>query len=91
MNGERFAVNLNWQSARIAEVGFEGSPDIFERPPILLGVTYGKEIDIAGTPIEFSLVANNLLGEEQLFEQGNDTFENFLLGRTFSIGLTARF
>ncbi|MBK5911637.1 hypothetical protein CCR85_09075 [Rhodothalassium salexigens] len=89
--GEKLAVVLNWQSERLQEVGTLGRPDIFERPPIMVDFVYSREFDLGETPMQVRFSAQNLLNEEEFLSQGGETTENFQIGRTFSISLSAEF
>lgn len=88
---ERFAVNLNYTGDRITDIGIAGAPDLFEDPPIIVGITYGRDFEMAGGVWTVSLEADNLLGEDFRLSQGGLVTEAYRLGRSFSFGLSARF
>ncbi|MEM8799086.1 MAG: TonB-dependent receptor [Pseudomonadota bacterium] len=100
-NGSRAAFLLNFTNDRIAEVGLgispepgelpTGSPDVIENPPLMVDFVYGKSFELADTAFEFTFKASNLLNDDIFLTQGDEIFENFTIGRTFSIGLKASF
>ncbi len=90
--GERGAILFNFTGERVETVGVLGLPETFERPPALLDVVYSKEIaGFFGGTYELSFEARNLLDDDYVLEQGGITIEQYDLGRTFSVGVTARY
>ncbi|MES2754176.1 MAG: TonB-dependent receptor [Pseudomonadota bacterium] len=89
--GERWAFLFNYASKRISDVGSFGVPDVIEKPPITLDFVTAKAIDIGGKQIELSFKASNIIGEEFRRTQGGLTYENYPLGRSFSLGAKTRF
>lgn len=89
--GERFAILYNWTSDRIEDAGLAGAPDLFDRPPMLLGLNYTREFELLGGLWEFNFEADNLLGQDAELVQGPFIAEEFELGRTFQIGFKATY
>ncbi len=91
--GERAAILFNFTDGRIDTVGVLGTPDQVERPPALLDLVYSKEFSLPGVPgsYELSFRARNLLNDDYELLADNIFVEQYDLGRTFSMGLRARF
>lgn len=90
--GERFAVLFNYTGDRISDVGSFGVPDVIEEPPIGLDVTFAKSFPIGSRGEEFELgfSARNLLNDDFKRTQGDQIYEQYDLGRTFSLGAKIR-
>lgn len=78
----------------LSGVGFQ--PDIIERPGIRLDLVIRQGIELAGGKFEVKFEARNLTHtpyrESQTFDGGSEVFVNrYELGRTFSLGVSAKF
>ncbi|MCP5145027.1 MAG: TonB-dependent receptor [Gammaproteobacteria bacterium] len=89
-NDEKLALLFNFADERIAEVGVNNQPDVFEEPPVLLDFVYQRGFDFHGWPMTVKFEATNLLNDNTYLRQGGVTFERFSIGRSFSLGLTVR-
>lgn len=89
--GERMAVLFNYAGDRISDVGTFGLPDVIENPPITLDFTFAKTLPIRGRDVELSFKANNLLADDFRRSQGGLVYEQYDLGRSFSLGVKTRF
>lgn len=90
-NGERVALLMNYTGKRISDVGLFEAPDQFEKPPISVGLTYSRDIELAGGIFKFSFEADNLIGDDFILEQGGLIVEEYKRGRTFKIGVKATY
>ncbi|MDX2286963.1 MAG: TonB-dependent receptor [Bacteroidia bacterium] len=88
--GLQVSLNYNVFGPRISVVGGV-SPDVYEQPRGLLNLSVGKSI---GDNVSIRLRANNLLNPEykQTYEyKGVEyLFQNFRLGRSYSVGVTVK-
>lgn len=91
-------VIVNYVSERITArgAGAAGSrePDYIQEPGVFLDFVYRKDFDVAGREMGFSLEVRNLLGTDfdEYQELGNKIrINNYDLGSSVSVGLTARF
>jgi outer membrane receptor protein involved in Fe transport len=88
---------LNYASERVLARGnvSSGQPDFVEKPGLFLDAVYRREMDLAGHGLTLSLEARNLLAtrhqEYQQFGGGRVDVNVYDLGRTCSVGVTARF
>lgn len=89
--GEMAALNVNYTGERITDIGISGAPDLFEEPPVIVGVTYARDVEIGGGLWTLSFEADNLMGEDFLLRQGGLAVEAYRLGRTFSLGASVKF
>ncbi len=94
--GERAAILFNYTGERIDAVGTLGRGDQIETPPILLDFVYSREFDLFPESFmeglyEVKFAARNLLGDEYTLEQDGFVIEEYEVGRTFTIGLTAKY
>lgn len=89
--GERVSLVLNYQGKRIDGTGLFGAPDVYENPPILLNFVYKRNVDVFGGPLEVSFKAENLLNDDYRRTQGEGIFEQYDLGRAFSLGFKYSF
>ena len=89
--GERMAFLFNYAGERISDVGSFGVPDVIEKPPVEIDFVAAKAFDVFGGQLEFSFKARNLLNSEFKRTQGGQTYENYPIGRTFSLGAKVRF
>lgn len=102
---EVLAVDEVEEDARLLDVvGFAASggagaagsrePDYIQEPGVFLDFVYRKDFDVAGREMGFSLEVRNLLGTDfdEYQELGNKIrINNYDLGSSVSVGLTARF
>ncbi len=89
---------VNYVSERITArgAGSAGSrePDYIQEPGVFLDFVYRKDFDVAGREMGFSLEVRNLLNTDfdEYQELGNKIrINNYDLGSSVSVGLTARF
>lgn len=89
---------VNYVSDRITARGAGAAgarePDYIQDPGVFLDFVYRKSFDYAGRELGFSLELRNLLGTDydELQELGNRIrINNYTLGRSASVGLSARF
>lgn len=98
----QLTVLFNYASDRVTNRGPVGGgggvrlPDLIERPGIRLDVVARQGIDVLGKTIELKAEARNLTGtryrESQTFENGKRVdFNNYRLGRIFSLGASITF
>lgn len=69
----------------IAQVGVQGSPDIYQEPVHQIDLNLSQRLP-AGLSLSFK--ANNLLNPEEKWTQGPGVVRQSRAGRTFSLGLT---
>ncbi|MCH8686350.1 TonB-dependent receptor domain-containing protein [Pedomonas mirosovicensis] len=89
--GERFALIFNFTGERIDDVGLLQAPNFVEKPPVMLNLTYARAFSLWGGEYEFSFEAENLLGDDFMIKQGDFVAEQYDIGRTFKIGISARY
>lgn len=97
-SGEAATLLVNYSSKRIRAVGAGGPgslPDIYEKPPISLDLTYSRPFTLGGGEYEFGFNVENILGQKYQATQqigasrvDVDTYE---LGTSFSISLKRTF
>ncbi|MCG8443022.1 MAG: TonB-dependent receptor, partial [Caulobacterales bacterium] len=93
----RARILLNYNSDRILFLRSDDAtrPNTVEVPPITLDFRYSRAWDLFNREVEFSFTARNLLDDN--FETTRQTdfgeliFDQYELGRSFSVGLTGRF
>lgn len=89
-DGERSGTQVNLLynvfGARIAEVGADGAPDVYEQPVHQLDLSLRQEL---GRGFALTFDAQNLVDPEVRFTQGGETVSTHRRGRTFTVG--ARF
>lgn len=78
----------NVSGERLVGVGTFGLPDIMEQPFHALDLVASWGFHEGWT---VRLQVENLLGSKQRFEQGGETAEEYTIGSTISLSLTARF
>ncbi|RYY24187.1 MAG: TonB-dependent receptor [Sphingomonadales bacterium] len=88
-------VLFNYASERVTNRGANLLPDIVETPGIRLDVVARQGFTMAGVDFEMKLEGRNLTGtkyrEYQQFETNAVEVNRYRLGRTVSLGLTAKF
>ena len=90
---------LSYASKRVTNRGpIQGEarqPDIVEEPGLRLDLVLRQEFDFLGTPVEMKIEGRNLTGQDyEEFQQAGDTridVNRYDLGRTFSLGFSAKF
>ncbi|MFN4091488.1 MAG: TonB-dependent receptor domain-containing protein [Brevundimonas sp.] len=89
---------VNYVSERITARGAGAAgtrePDYIQDPGVFLDFVYRQDFDVAGREMGFSLEVRNLLGTDfdEYQELGNKIrINNYDLGSSVSVGLTARF
>lgn len=84
----------NYASKRTTARGQAGAPDFEQEPGILLDFTLRHRFEVWGREFTAGFEARNLLGEEfdEYQKRGGDEIKlnNYDLGRSFSVSLTAR-
>ena len=84
----------NYASKRTTARGQAGAPDFEQEPGILLDFTFRHRFEVWGRDFTAGFEARNLLGEEfDEFQKRNGSeikLNNYELGRSFSISLSAR-
>ncbi len=85
---------VNYASKRTTARGQAGAPDFEQEPGITLDFTFRHKFEVWGREFTAGLEGRNLLGEEfdEFQKRGGDTIKlnNYELGRSLSISLTAR-
>ncbi len=86
---------LTYASKRVTNRGPSGQPDLIEKPGIRLDLVVRQGFSLGGADLELKLEGRNLtntkfeesqtLGSSKIFNNGYD------IGRSFSIGLSAKF
>ena len=86
---------LTYASKRVTNRGPSGQPDLIEKPGIRLDLVVRQGLSLGGADLELKLEGRNLtntkfeesqtLGSSKIFNNGYD------IGRSFSIGLSAKF
>jgi hypothetical protein len=88
--GLQLSLNYNVFGPRIAVVGGK-SPDVYEKPRSLMNLSIGKDL---GEHVSIRLRANNLLNPAYRmtyeYKGVEYDFQNYKIGRSFSIGLTVK-
>jgi TonB-dependent receptor len=86
---------LTYASDRVTQRGPGDTPDLVERPGILLDFVWREEVQMGAVPMELKFQVRNILGTEYRESQslGDSVIFNnrFDVGTTFSLGLTAKF
>jgi len=84
----------NYASKRTTARGQAGAPDFEQEPGIMLDFTFRHRFEVWGQEFTAGFEARNLLGEEfDEFQKRGGTeikLNNYDLGRSFSVSLTAR-
>ncbi|MCC3861764.1 TonB-dependent receptor domain-containing protein [Pseudemcibacter aquimaris] len=92
VNGERFNIILNYQGDRIYRLGTFSRPDLVEEMPFELNMLYTRDFELAsGAIITGTLKAKNLLNETPVRKQGTEIAQQYVAGRSFSIGFKYAF
>jgi hypothetical protein len=85
---------LNYASKRTTARGQAGAPDFEQDPGVLLDFTFRQKFEAWGHEFTAGFEARNLLGEafDEFQKRGGDEIKlnNYDLGRSFSISLSAR-
>ncbi|MFN3514103.1 MAG: TonB-dependent receptor domain-containing protein [Phenylobacterium sp.] len=88
-------VLVNYASERTTARGQAGAPDFVQDPGVLVDLTVRRKLEVWGMDYTLSFEARNLLGEEfdESQKRNGDKIRlnNYELGRSFSLGLSARF
>jgi hypothetical protein len=86
---------VNYASKRVTARGQAGAPDFEQEPGVLLDFTFRHKFEMWGTEFTAGFEARNLLGEEfdEFQARGGDEIKlnNYDLGRSFSVSLSARY
>jgi TonB-dependent receptor len=86
---------LTYASDRVTQRGPGVTPDLVERPGVLLDFVWREEVMMGSLPMELKVQVRNILGTEYRESQslGDSTILNnrYDVGTSFSLGLTARF
>ncbi len=86
---------LNYASDRVSFRGPNGQPDLIERPGLRLDVVLRQGVRVRGLNFEIKAEARNLTGTRyQEFQTlGTSRIDNnsYVLGRTFALGVAAKF
>ncbi len=86
---------LTYASDRVTQRGPGVTPDLIERPGVLLDFVWREEITMGSLPMELKFQVRNILGTEYRESQtlGDSTILNnrYDVGTSFSLGLTAKF
>ncbi|WP_066794001.1 TonB-dependent receptor domain-containing protein [Sphingomonas soli] len=86
---------FSYASERVTNRGANLLPDIIERPGVRLDLVGRQGISLAGVEFELKLEARNLTGtgyrEYQQFQKNAVEINRYKVGRTFSVGLGAKF
>lgn len=86
---------VNYASERTTARGPAGQPDFVQDPGVMLDFTFRHRFPLRGQEFAFGVEARNLLNEDfdEHQERGGDTIRlnNYDLGRSFSVSLSARF
>jgi TonB-dependent receptor len=86
---------VTYASDRVTQRGPGVTPDLIERPGVLLDFVWREEITMGSLPMELKLQVRNILGTEYRESQtlGDSTILNnrYDVGTSFSLGLTAKF
>ena len=90
---------LSYASKRVTNRGpIQGEarqPDIVEEPGLRVDLVLRQEFDFLGTPVEMKIEGRNLSCQDyEEFQQAGDTridVNRYDLGRTFSLGFSAKF
>jgi TonB-dependent receptor len=86
---------LTYASDRVTQRGPGETPDLIERPGLLLDFVWREEVNVGALPMEVKLQVRNILGTEYRESQtlGDSTIFNnrYDVGTSFSLGITAKF
>lgn len=86
---------LTYASDRVTQRGPGVTPDLVERPGVLLDFVWREEVQMGSLPMELKFQVRNILGTQYRESQtiGDSMILNnrFDVGTTFALGLTARF
>lgn len=86
---------LTYASDRVTQRGPGVTPDLVERPGVLLDFVWREEVMMGSLPMEVKFQVRNILGTEYRESQtlGDSTILNnrYDVGTSFSFGLTAKF
>ena len=86
--GTAVSVLYNRFGERIAQVGSLYDDDIFEMPRDLIDVTVSQNL---AQRYEIKISAKDILGQEQIFEEGGMKVRGNKRGSTYTVGLSMRF
>ena len=89
--GEKANLLLNFTGDRIDDVGLFGVPNVVEKPPILLDFNYSRRLEVFSGDFEVSFKAQNILNDDFLLTVGDEVFEQYEIGRSFSLGVKTFF
>ncbi len=82
------SILFNEFGERISEAGTSGRPDVYEQPFRQVDFVYSHQL----TPHwKVSFKAQNLLDEDVLFLQGDETSRRYKKGRDYSLGISYQF
>lgn len=79
------AIAYNIFGRRLSEVGNHGVPDVYEQPRGQLDVSFSRTV---ANYFKFSVSAKNLLDPYVHFNQGEQVYVQYKLGRAFSFGVS---
>ena len=86
---------LNFASERVTQRGVNNTPDQIEKPGVRLDFVMREELNLGRQPVELKFEVRNILGTEYRESQklsGSEVFNNrYDIGRSFSLGITAKF
>lgn len=85
----------NYASKRVTARGQAGAPDFVQEPGVMLDFTFRHRFELWAQEFTFGVEARNLLGEEfdEYQKRNGDEIKlnNYELGRSVSVSLSARF
>ena len=82
------SLKLYGMANAVEDLGAQGAPDTLEQPQHRLDAVFSQQL---GQHFSLKAKAQNLLGAERILKQGPETTLEAPIGRSFSIGLNARF
>jgi TonB-dependent receptor len=86
---------LTYASDRVTQRGPGVTPDLIERPGVLLDFVWREEVMMGSLPMELKFQVRNILGteyrESQTLGDSNILNNRYDVGTSFSLGLTAKF
>ncbi|RZO63841.1 MAG: hypothetical protein EVA70_08900 [Parvularculaceae bacterium] len=94
--GSQATLLFNYASRRIQQIG-GGAPNnqVDELPPVLVDFVWNRELEIAGGDYKLEFAIRNIFGDDYDTQQVTDVdavaFDQYALGRTFTIGFTRSF